>query len=134
MTALAASRLVCICGGLALAAIAAASLMPAPWVLRTGLPWMFEHFVVFFAVTAIMCVAYLGPFLVATLLLVFAGLLEALQGLTLDRTPDLLAALSGSGGVLTAALLVWLVIRVWKSARHGAYDTGCEQASHSAGG
>jgi hypothetical protein len=48
--------------------------------------------------------------------MLFAGLLEALQGVTLDRTPDLLSALSGAGGVLTAALLAWVVIRVQKVA------------------
>jgi len=128
-----ASRLVCLLGAVALTAIAVATLGPAPWVLRTGLHWLVEHFVVYFAVTAVICFAWPRPFLVATLLMVFAGLLEALQGVTLDRTPDLLSALSGAGGVLTAALLVWVVIRVRKVAPHRACDIGCETESHSAG-
>jgi apolipoprotein N-acyltransferase len=85
-------------------------------VVRTGLHWLVEHFVVYLAVTAVICVACPRPFIVATSLMVFAGLLEALQGLTLDRSPDLLSALSGAGGVLTAALLAWVVIRVQKVA------------------
>ena len=125
-------RLVWLCGAVALTAIAVATLGPAPWVLRTGLHWLVEHFVVYFSVTAMICVACPRPFLVATSLMLLAGLLEALQGLTLDRTPDLLSALSGAGGVLTAALLVWVVIRVRKVAPHRACDIGCGKESHSA--
>ena len=40
-----------------------------------------------------------------------AVLLEGLQGLTPDRTPNFLAALYGAGGVLAAALLAELFIR-----------------------
>jgi hypothetical protein len=102
-------------------------------VLRTGLHWLVEHFVVYFGVTAMICVAWPRPFLVATSLMLLAGLLEALQGVTLDRTPDLLSALSGAGGVLTAALLVWVVIRVRKVPLRRACDIGCEKESHTAG-
>jgi hypothetical protein len=119
-----ASRLVWLCGAVALAAIAVATLGPTQWVLRTGLHWLVEHFLVYFAVTAVICFAWPRPFIVATSLMVFAGLLEALQGLTLDRTPDPLSALSGAGGVLTAALLAWVVIRVRKVAPHRACDWG----------
>ena len=38
-------------------------------------------------------------------LMAFAGLLEALQGLTPDRVPDLPTAFSGAAGVLSAALV-----------------------------
>ena len=43
--------------------------------------------------------------------MVLAGVLEALQGATVDRTPDLLSALSGAAGVLAAVLLVWSIAR-----------------------
>ena len=108
------SRWVWLCGAVALALIAVATLGPTPWVPRTGLHWLVEHFVIYFGVTAMICVAWPRPFLVATSLVLLAGLLEALQGATLDRTPDLLSALSGAGGVLTAALLAWGVIRLQK--------------------
>ena len=44
--------------------------------------------------------------------MVFAVLLEWLQGFTPDRDPNLSAALYGAGGVLAAALLAELFIRV----------------------
>jgi hypothetical protein len=44
------------------------------------------------------------------LLMLFAALLEVLQGLTSDRVPDLPTALSGAGGVLAAALLAQFII------------------------
>jgi hypothetical protein len=116
MVSFSTKRLVWLCGAVALAVIVVATLGPVQWVLRTGLHWLVEHFVVYFGVTAVICVAWPRPFLVATSLMLLAGLLEALQGLTLDRTPDLLSALSGAGGVLTAALLAWVVIRVQKVA------------------
>jgi hypothetical protein len=111
-----ATRWVWLCGAVALAAIAVATLGPTQWVPRTGIHWLVDHFVIYFAVTAVICLACPRPFLVATSLILLAGLLEALQGATLDRTPDLLSALSGAGGVLTAALLAWVVIRA-KGAR-----------------
>ena len=106
------SRLVWLCGAVALAVIAVATVGPTQWVPRTGIHWLVDHFVVYFAVTAVICLACPRPFLVATSLMLLAGLLEALQGVTLDRTPDLLSALSGAGGVLTAALVASLVMRV----------------------
>jgi hypothetical protein len=43
--------------------------------------------------------------------MVFAILLEWLQGFTPDRTPNLMAAVYGAGGVLAAALRAELFIR-----------------------
>jgi hypothetical protein len=107
-----ASRLFWLCGALALAVIAVATVGPSQWVPRTGIHWLVDHFVVYFAVTSVICLACPRPFVVATSLIFVAGLLEGLQGLTLDRTPDLLSALSGALGVLTAALLAWIIMRV----------------------
>ena len=104
-----ASKLAWIIGTAALAAITVTTLAPAQWVvLRTGY-WMLDHFVGYFCLTLLVCSLYRRPFVVAIALMLLAGLLEALQGLTIDRTPDLLSALCGAGGVLTAALLVWAV-------------------------
>jgi len=44
-----------------------------------------------------------------------AGLLEALQALTPDRSANLEAALWGAAGALAAALVSELLIRAWKS-------------------
>jgi hypothetical protein len=109
------SRWIWLCGAVALALIGVATLGPTQWVPRTGIHWLVDHFIIYFAVTAVICLACPRPVLVATSLMLFAGLLEALQGVTHDRTPDLLSALSGGGGVLTAALLAWVVVRLQRS-------------------
>ena len=92
------------------AAIAIATLIPTGWELRTGLHYLVEHFAVYFAVTLLFVVAWPRPALVACVLMVLAGLFEALQGLTIDRTPDMLTAMSGATGVISAAALSQLVI------------------------
>ena len=98
-----------------LASIAFASLFPVDWQLRTGLHWLVEHFLIYFAATAIICVAWPRPSYVAAVLMVLAALLEALQGLTADRIPDLPTAVSGAVGVLAAAILAQLVISLRKA-------------------
>ncbi len=68
-------------GGLVLlAAIAVATLVPADWQIRLGLHWLVEHFLAYFAVTAIFCLAWPRPMAVAAVLLPVAVLLEAAQG------------------------------------------------------
>ena len=100
-------------GGALLVAIAVASLIPAGWQIRLGLHWLVEHFLIYFAVTVLLCLAWPRPFLVAGSLMVLAGALEALQGLTADRVPDLPTAFSGAAGVLAGGLFVQLVMRLW---------------------
>jgi hypothetical protein len=108
-----ASKLVWVIGAVALAAITVITLAPAQWVvLRTGVHWLLDHFVGYFCLTVLVCSVCRRPALVSIALVVLAGLLEALQGLTIDRTPDLLSALSGAGGVLTGALVASLVMSV----------------------
>lgn len=107
------SKLACVIGTAALAVITVITLGPAQWVvLRTGIHWLLDHFLGYFCLTLLICSVYRRPFLVTIALMVLAGLLEALQGLTIDRTPDLLSALSGAGGVLTGALVASLVMGV----------------------
>ena len=111
-----ASRLAWIIGAIALAAITVTTLAPAQWVvLRTGVHWMVDHFVGYFCLTVLVCSVYRRPVLVAIALMGLAGLLEALQGLTVDRTPDFLSAISGASGVLMASVLAWIVIRLQRS-------------------
>jgi VanZ family protein len=88
-----------------LVAIVIATLVPAGWQVRLGLHWLLEHFLAYFAVTMIFCLAWPRPMQVAAVLLAFAVLLEAAQGLTPDRTPDPATALSAATGVSLAALL-----------------------------
>jgi VanZ family protein len=110
------SRWIVLCGVIVLLAAIVASLIPVNMQIRTGLHWQVEHFLVYFAATAIFCLAWPRPFIVAGVMVAFAALLEALQGLTPDRTPDLPTALSAAAGALNAGILAWLVIRLRKLA------------------
>jgi VanZ family protein len=78
---------------------------------RTG-HWEIEHFLAFFAVTSIVCLTWPRPFVVGGVLMVVAALLEGLQGLTPDRTPNLMGAVWGAVGALAAALLAGLIVRL----------------------
>jgi VanZ family protein len=78
---------------------------------RTFLGWQIEHFLGYFAVTSVVCLAWPRPLIVAGALVVMAGVLEGLQAFTPDREPNVIAVVCGAGGVLTAALLAELWIR-----------------------
>jgi VanZ family protein len=94
------------------AAIAYATLAPEGWQVRLGLHWLVEHFLAYFTLTALVCLAWPRPMIVAAVLLPLAVGFEAAQGLTPDRTPDPATALSAAAGVAVAALLADLVLRV----------------------
>jgi hypothetical protein len=89
-----------------------ASLGPGNWVPRTGLGFEAEHFLAFFVVTLIVCLAWPRPFVVGGALMVMSALLEGLEVLTPDRSSNLQAALWGAAGALAAALFVALFMRV----------------------
>ena len=95
-----------------LAAVAVATLIPAGWQVRTGLHWLVEHFLAYFAVTAIFCLAGQRPVVVAALLIPLSVVLEAMQGLTPDRVPDVPTALAGASAIIAAALVVQGLQRV----------------------
>ena len=105
-----------LCGATVLIAAIVASLIPANMQVRTGLHWQVEHFLVYFAATAIFCLAWPRPFMGAGVMIVVSALLEALQGPTPDSTPDLPTALSAAAGALTAGVLAKLVILARKLA------------------
>jgi hypothetical protein len=100
-------RLFGILGATAVAALVLATLLPTKWIPRTG-HWEVEHFIAYFATTMILCIASRRPIFVAGSLIMIAGILEALQGLTPDRFPDFTSALCGAAGVISAATLVTL--------------------------
>jgi VanZ family protein len=110
------SKWIALCGAGVIAAAIVASQIPANMQLRTGLHWQVEHFLVYFAATSVFCLAWPRPFIVAGVMVAFSALLEALQGLTPDRTPDLPTALAAAAGALTAGVLAWLVIMARKLA------------------
>lgn len=95
-------------------AIAFAALGPEGWQVRLGLHWLVEHFLAFFALTLLACLAVPRPMLVALVLLPLAVGLEAAQGLTLDRTPDAATALIAAAAVASGALLADAVLAVRK--------------------
>ena len=105
------TRALALCGVALLVAIAVATLIPAGWQIRTGLHWLIEHFLVYFAVTTLICIAWQRPLLVSATLMLLAGLLEALQGLTTDRVPDLATAIFGAAGVVSGAVAAWGFLR-----------------------
>jgi VanZ family protein len=101
---------ICSVAGMILIAIFA--LGPANLQPRTGLGWEFDHFLGYFAITSVFCLAWPRPFVVGIALMAVSALLEGLQAFTPDRTANLLAALYGAGGALVAALLAELFTRV----------------------
>ena len=90
-----------------------AALGPAKWTPRTALGWEIDHFLGYFAITTLIGLAWPRPFVVGGALIAVAVLLEGLQALTPDRSSNRIAAFYGAGGVLVAAPLAELFIRVW---------------------
>src|SRR6266852_939579 len=103
-----------VCSGVIMVLLVIGALGPANWTPRTALGWQIDHFLGYFAITLLACLAWPRPFLVWGVLTAAAFLLEGLQALTPDRTANLVAALCGAGGVLAAALVAELFIRAWR--------------------
>jgi VanZ family protein len=114
------SKWTALAGSVLVMAIAVDSLVPVEWQVRSGLHWLIEHFLAYFAVTFVLCLTLPRPLIVAGALVALAGLLEALQGLTADRIPDLPTAFCGAAGALTGALLADLLMRVRRERWAGA--------------
>lgn len=102
-----------------LVAIVTASLVPATWQVRLGLHWLVEHFLAFFTVTLLFCLAWRRPMRVAAIMLPLALAIETLQALTPDRTADLATALMAAAGVASAALLADLAMAFRKQQATG---------------
>lgn len=73
--------------------------------MRTG-HWFTEHFVGYFIASLIICLGWRRRFLVASGLTVAAVVLEGLQALTPNHSPNLLSVLGGASGAWLAALIV----------------------------
>jgi VanZ family protein len=94
-----------LCGVLVVALLIFASLMPPKLEqLRTG-HWEIEHFLAYLAAVPILYLGWPRPFLIAAALVPTAALLEALQCLQPDHSPNSLAALSSMGGAAVGAAL-----------------------------
>ena len=104
-------RMLKVCCAAALVVVAFFGLGPSKWQPRSRLGWEFDHFVGYFVITLMFCLAWPRPFAVGGALVVFACLLEALQAIPADRSSNFFAALYSSSGVLAAALLAELFVR-----------------------
>ena len=103
-----------VCSGMVMVLLVIGALGPENWTPRTPLGWQFDHFLGYFAITLLVCFAWPRPFVVGGVLAPAAFLLEGLQAFTPDRTANLVAALCGAGGVLTATLIAELFVRAWR--------------------
>jgi hypothetical protein len=116
------SRLTGFAGVVLLAAVVAATFVPAAWQVRLGLHWLVEHFLAYFVLTLVFCLATRRPMAVAAVLLPLAVILESLQALTADRVADAVTALFAAAGVAAAALVfdlaVWFGRRAANSPGH----------------
>lgn len=109
------------CSVAAIALLVFAALGPATYPVRTGLGWQVDHFLAYFVVTPIFCLAWRRPFVVGGALMVIGALLEGLQAFTPDRLPSLLAAFWGASGALAGALIAELFIRAQRALRAHAF-------------
>jgi VanZ family protein len=105
------------CGVAGMILIVIFALGPANWQPRSGLGWGADHFLGYFAITSVLCLAWPRPFVVGGTIAAASALLEGLQAYTPDRSANILAALSGVGGALAAALVAELFIRArrWRA-------------------
>jgi hypothetical protein len=92
------------------------ALGPAKWAPRTNLGFEVDHFLGYFVITTMFCLAWPRPLVVGGALIVGGVLLEGLQALTPDRSSNSLAALYGACGALAAALLAEIFNR-WTTRR-----------------
>ena len=111
-----------VCSGAVMVLLVIGALGPESWTPRTTLGWQIDHFVGYFAITLLVCLAWPRPFVVGGALMAAAFLLEGLQAFTPDRSANLVAALCGAGGVLTAALVAEIFIRAWRWHLKSAQD------------
>jgi VanZ family protein len=88
------------------------ALGPGKWTPRSGLGWEIDHFVGYFVITLVFCLAWPRPLVVGGGLAVFAASLEALQALTPDRSSNVFAALYSACGVAVATLIAGLFIQI----------------------
>jgi hypothetical protein len=105
------------CCVVGLVVLAFVGLGPATWQPRSGLGWEIDHFVGYCVITLICCLAWPRPLVVGGALMVFAVLLEGLQGFMPDRSSYYLAAVYSAAGVLTGALGAELFFRAWSRFR-----------------
>lgn len=118
------TRAFALAGSVLAVGIVYAALFPADWQIRLGLHWLIEHYLIFFGLTLIFCIAVARPMAVAAMLLPFSVAVEFAQGLTPDRTPDPPTALMAAAGVASAALLADAVIWLRNGGTRPGFEGG----------
>jgi VanZ family protein len=103
-----------VCSGAVMVLLVILALGPASWTPRTALGWQVDHFVGYFVITLLVCFAWPRPLVVGAAIVAAAFVLESLQAFAPGRSANLVAALCGAGGVLSAALVAQLFIRASK--------------------
>jgi VanZ family protein len=86
-----------VCSGAVIILLVIAALGPESWTPCTPFGWQFDHFIGYFGITLLVCLAWPRPFVVGGVLMAAAFLLEGLQAFTPDRSANLEAALWGAG-------------------------------------
>lgn len=80
-------------------------LLPARWEqLRSG-HWAIEHFVTYFIATLMVYLGWGRPLVVASAFVAAGALLEGLQSLSPNHSPNLLAAFSSMGGAVVGVIV-----------------------------
>lgn len=104
-----------IVAGIALAGLAAASLLPAEQAPpRTTLPGPVEHFLAYLAVSALAALTFqrhIRFWRLAGLIIGYAALLELAQTWSPGRSPGLIDFAAGSAGAIAAISLSAIVLR-----------------------
>ena len=91
------------------------ALGPAKWQPRTMLGWELDHFMGYFGIMFLVCLAWPRPWLVSAAMVAFALILEGLEALTPDRSPNLLAVFYSACGIVTAGCVVRLLTQgLWR--------------------
>jgi VanZ family protein len=94
--------------------LAILSLLPAPQMVRTGLPGRLEHFVAYAGSAAIAMAGYgasRGAVQIIGGFCVYAGILEYLQHFSLDRHPSIADFAASALGALCGGLVIALLWR-----------------------
>ena len=101
-----------VCSAAMIVLFVSIALGPGAWAPRTGFGFQLDHFLGYFALTCLVCLAWPRPLIVGAALMAGGALLEGLQAFTPNHDANLVAALCGAGGALAAALVAMLCIRV----------------------
>ena len=103
-----------VCSAVMILLFVSIALGPGNWAPRTGFGFHLDHFLGYFALTSLVCLAWPRPVFVGALSMAGGALLEGLQAFTPNHDANLVAALWGAGGALVAALLAELFISMRK--------------------